>query len=294
MVYTGRAGADFLLIDLHTHTNESDGTYSPGQLVEEAVATGLEALAITDHDTIAGYDAAEPLARAAGLDLICGIEISTRFHGRSVHLLGYFVHQPPTPEFREWLLALQKSRRDRNVRLIERLRSLGVDISLQEVQAKGRTMTGRPHFARVLMEKGYVKNIDQAFDEYLDESAKGYVERQEVAMHEGIERVVKAGGIASLAHPIRVGRRGIRDGHEELERWVEDMRGMGMRAIEVFHSDHRPADVERFQELARRLELAVTGGSDFHGANKPRIQLGRGLQGNLNVPAWVLERLRAM
>jgi hypothetical protein len=103
------------------------------------------------------------------------------------------VHQPPTSDFREWLLALQNSRRDRNVRLIERLRSLGVDISLQEVEAKGRTMTGRPHFARVLLEKGYVQTIDQAFDEYLDESAKGYVERKEVGMHEGIERVVRGG-----------------------------------------------------------------------------------------------------
>ena len=255
---------------------------------------GLEALGITDHDTLAGYDRAEPLARAARLDLVCGIEISTRFHGRSVHLLGYFVNEPPTTDFREWLLALQNSRRDRNVRLIERLRSLGVDISLEEVEAKGRTMTGRPHFARVLVEKGYVTNVEQAFDEYLDESAKGYVERREVPMHEGIERVVKGGGIASLAHPVRVGRRSSMDGHRHLETWVVEMRDMGMRAIEAFHSDHRPADVECFLDLARRLDLAVTGGSDFHGANKARIQLGHGFEGNLNIPAWVLEHLRAM
>src|SRR5579864_4039903 len=99
---------------------------------------GLEALAITDHDTLAGYDTAEPVARAAGLDLVCGIEISTRFHGRSVHLLGYFVHEPAAAAFREWLLGLQKSRRDRNSRLIDRLRSLGVDISIEEVEAHGR------------------------------------------------------------------------------------------------------------------------------------------------------------
>ena len=258
------------------------------------MAAGLEALAITDHDTLAGYDRAEPLARAAGLDLVCGIEISTRFHDRSVHLLGYFVNQPPTAEFREWLLALQKSRRERNIRLIDRLRSLGVDISLEEVEAKGHSMTGRPHFARVLVEKGYVDDAEQAFEEYLDESAKGYVQRQEVAMHEGIERVVKAGGVASLAHPIRVGKRGSRAGHEELEAWVVEMRDMGLGAIEVFHSDHRPADVERYLDMAQRLNLAPTGGSDFHGANKPRIQLGRGFEGNLNVPRSVLDRLRAM
>ena len=113
-------------------------------------------------------------------------------------------------------------------------------------------------------------------------------------MHEGIERVVKAGGVASLAHPIRVGKRGWRAGHEELEAWVVEMREMGLGAIEVFHSDHRPADVERYLDMARRLNLAMTGGSDFHGANKPRIQLGRGFEGNLNVPRSVLDRLRAM
>jgi predicted metal-dependent phosphoesterase TrpH len=247
--------------------------------VNAAVSAGLEALAITDHDTLAAYDGAEPVARAAGLDLICGIELSTRFHGRSVHLLGYFVNAPPAREFREWLLGLQEWRRDRNRRLIDRLRSLGVEISLEEVQAKGRSMTGRPHFAKVLIEKGYVQ-------------------REEVPIHEGIERVKKAGGITSLAHPIRVSRRIERgDGHtkhDDLDQWVAELRDMGLGALEVFHSDHRPPDVTRFLDMARRFELAVTGGSDFHGANKPRIELGLGFEGNLNVPRSVLDRLRAM
>lgn len=257
---------------------------------------GLEALAITDHDTLAGYDSAEPVARAAGLDLICGIELSTRFHGRAVHLLGYFVHSPPAREFREWLRALQESRRDRNRRLVDRLRSLGVEISLEEVQAKGRSLTGRPHFAKVLVEKGYVATIEDAFEQYLDESARGYVQREEVPIHEAIERVKKAGGITSMAHPIRVSRRIERgDGaHGELDQWVAEMREMGLSAIEVFHSDHRPPDVARFLDMARRLNLAVTGGSDFHGANKPLIELGRGFEGNLNVPRSVLDRLRAI
>ena len=262
--------------------------------MEAAVHAGLEALAISDHDTLAGYDRAEPVARAAGLDLVCGIEISTRFHGRSVHLLGYFVHEPPAAAFREWLLGLQKSRRDRNSRLIDRLRSLGVDISLEEVETKGRSMTGRPHFARLLVEKGYVNDYEQAFEEYLDESAKGYVERQEVEMHEGIERVQAAGGVPSLAHPIRVGRGAARAGHDELEGWVVEMREMGLRALEVFHSDHRPADVVRYLNLARRLDLAATGGSDFHGANKPRVELGTGFEHNLDIPRAVLDHLRAL
>jgi 3',5'-nucleoside bisphosphate phosphatase len=258
--------------------------------VEAAVSANLEALAITDHDTLAGYDRAEPLARAAGLDLVCGIEISTRFHSRPVHLLGYFVHEPPAAGFRDWLLALQTSRRERNLRLVDRLRSLGVDLSLEEVEAKGRSITGRPHFARVLVEKGYVANQEAAFREYLAESAKGYVERREIPMREGIERVTAAGGLPSLAHPIRVATKVERG----LEEWLVEMRAMGLRAIEAFHSDHRPEDVARYLDLAARLDLGVTGGSDFHGANKPRIELGRGFQANLNIPRSVLDRLRSM
>jgi predicted metal-dependent phosphoesterase TrpH len=266
-------------------------------LVDAAVSAKLEALAITDHDTLAGYDRAEPLARAADLDLVCGIEISTRFHARPVHLLGYFVHEPPAAAFRQWLLALQKSRRERNLRLIERLRSLGVDISIEEVEAKGRSITGRPHFARVLVAKGYVANQEEAFRQYLAESAKGYVERREVPMREGLERVAAAGGVPSLAHPIRLSAKaehGSKNSAEGLEEWLVEMREMGLRAIEAFHSDHRPEDVARYLDLARRLDLAVTGGSDFHGANKPRIELGRGFQGNLDIPRSVLDRLRSM
>lgn len=269
-------------------------------MVEAAVSAGLEALAITDHDTLEGYNRAAPVAREVALDLVCGIEMSTKFHGRSVHLLGYFFHGPPTEEFREWVLWLQRSRRDRNLRMIDRLSSLGVEISIEEVEAKGRSLAGRPHFARVLVEKGYVSNTEQAFRDYLDESAKGYVQRQEVALHEGIERLLRAGGVPSLAHPVRIARveRAAHDGdsmeQDRLERWVGEMREMGLVALEAFHSDHRPEDTKRYLDLARRLGLEVTGGSDFHGANKPRIQLGSGFEGNLTVPRWVLDRLRAM
>ena len=143
------------MIDLHSHTNESDGTCTPGELIEEALRVGLEALGITDHDTFAGYDKAAPLAREAGLELICGIELSTKLHGRSVHLLGYFLgDEGPAPEFREWILDMQAARRDRNCRLIARLRDLGIDITLEEVQARSGGLTARPHFAQVMLEKG--------------------------------------------------------------------------------------------------------------------------------------------
>ena len=277
------------MIDLHSHTTESDGTFTPAELVAEAKRVGLEALAVTDHDTLSGYDAAREPARKAELDLVCGIELSTKFRGRSVHLLGYFPNQDPGQEFRAWLGGLQQSRYDRNVRMAQRLRSLGIDITLEEVQAKGRSLTGRPHFARVLVEKGYVSTMQQAFEEYLDESAKGYVERQEADFGESVQRIAASGGVASVAHPIRLPKNGQAPRLEEI---VGEMRDLGLPAIEAYHSDHRPTDVAQYERLAAQYRLALTGGSDFHGANKPNIQLGTGANGNLRVPFEVLKKLR--
>ncbi|MCU1257665.1 MAG: hypothetical protein JWO80_550 [Bryobacterales bacterium] len=278
------------MIDLHSHTTESDGTFTPAELIAEAKRIGLEALAITDHDTLAGYEGARDLAVQAGLDLVCGIELSTKFRGRSVHLLGYFPNREPAPEFREWLGIMQKSRYDRNVRMAERLRSLGVDITFAEAQAKGRSLTGRPHFARVLLEKGYVSSMQQAFDEYLDESAKGYVERQEADFAESVERIRAAGGISSVAHPIRL----LKNDDERLNEMIGGMRDCGLPALEAYHSDHSPADVARYEKFAAHYGMARTGGSDFHGANKPNIQLGTGANNNLHVPLTILTNLRGL
>lgn len=273
------------MIDLHTHTTASDSTVPPATLIREAQALGLEALAITDHDNLAGYD--EALPEAGDLDLIAGIELSTKFGGKSVHLLGYFFAAPPTPEFRQWLRNQQESRKDRNRRLITRLNSLGIDVTLAEVEARGGIQTGRPHFARVLVEKGYVSTPQQAFDEYLDESAKGYVDRDEVQLEEGIDLISRAGGMPVIAHPVRIKR-----DPDELTAAVALMKDMGLQGIEVYHSDHSPANVARFLSMASRFQLHITGGSDYHGAAKPRIRLGTGYDGNLNIPVSVLHQLR--
>ena len=276
------------MIDLHTHTNESDGTYSPFELVDAAVEAGLEALAISDHDTLAGYDQALPRAREKGLDLVCGIELSTKLRGKTVHLLGYFLHEPPADGFRGWLKEMQATRRDRNLRMAERLRSLGVNVTIEEVERRGRSLAGRPHFARIMLEKGYVSTIQQAFDDYLDESAKGYVDRHEPELAYGIRKIADAGGISSIAHPVRLGYHD----PQRLRATVAEMRDAGLSALEVYHSDHRPADVEQYLALTREFELGMTGGSDFHGDAKPNVRLGRGVDGNLNIPRSVLDRMR--
>jgi predicted metal-dependent phosphoesterase TrpH len=281
------------VIDLHSHTNESDGTFSPHELVDLASERGLEALAISDHDTFAGFDQALPLAQERGLDLVCGIELSTRVPGtkvRTVHLLGYFLRQPPAEEFRAWLHELIEGRRDRNQRLISSLHEQGIDIELDEVERLGRTLTGRPHFARVLIQKGYVNSFDEAFRRYLGETAPTYVERFAPYVAVAIQRVLQAGGLPVIAHPIRLG---FRDPGPE-EKFIAGLRDAGLRGIEVFHSDHLPADMERYAKLARKYNLVVSGGSDFHGEVKPQISLGTGYDGNLNIPKSVLDGLRAI
>ncbi len=276
------------MIDLHTHTNESDGSTSPEQLVADAVGVGLEALGICDHDTLSGYHLAEPHARAAGLDLICGIELSTKYRRKSVHLLGYFLSGPPSDGFHSRLKAMQDSRRDRNRRMIERLRGFGIEITSEEVEGRGRRLAGRPHFAALLVEKGYVTTIKQAFDDYLDESAKGYVQRLEPTLDEAIGWILEAGGLPSLAHPVRL----LGKHKEPFEVLLEDMCALGLGGIEVYHHDHSPSDSEFFLSMAKRFGLAVTGGSDFHGENKPGVKLGHSNRGTVEISREVLDRLR--
>jgi len=262
-----------------------------------AEAEGLQALAIADHDTLAGYDAACEMAAECGVELICAVELSTRPNEqreagkreRSVHVLGYWLSSPPTAEFRCYLETQQASRRQRNVDLVAKLRQLGVSITIEDAEVYGRNQVGRPHFARVLCDKGYVSCMQEAFDVYLADEAKAAVDRDEPTLDEGIRRIKEGGGMASLAHPVRLPQRGA-----DLERLVERLIGAGLEGIEVFHSEHSAADCAEFAGIARRFGLIPTGGSDFHGDNKPGIQLGRGIDNNLSLTYDFLEEMREM
>jgi len=283
------------LIDLHIHTTASDGTWTPGQVVTTAKHIGLDAISITDHDTFAGYEEARPLAAREGVQLICGIELSTKLHpaggtGRpkTVHLLGYFL-RPPGAVLLDWVKLQQQIRHERNVELAARLAELGVPVAMEEVRERGRTMAGRPHFASLMVEKGYVSTLQEAFDKYLDEKGAAYVDKHDPSLAEGIRQIREAGGIPSLAHPIRLNRFG--NDEEDL---IRQMAKMGLQAIEAWHADHTPRHRDRYEFLAQRYRLAVTGGSDFHGDNKPGVELGTGKGKNVAVPRKVLERLRSL
>jgi predicted metal-dependent phosphoesterase TrpH len=273
------------MVDLHSHTNESDGSLAPGQLVREALRAGITTLAITDHDTFAGYDEARALAASDGLELICGVELSTKLRSHAVHVLGYFLRDDSLTEFRAWVLGLQASRHERNIRLATRLQELGIDVTLEEAAALGRGMTGRPHFAQVMVKKRYVANVQQAFTEYLGDCAPAYVSRHEPDFAEAVGKIRSAGGIASLAHPVRL--------KEDVAAVVPGLRDLGLNAIEAYHSDHSVEQTAFYLSLAKRYGLLVTGGSDFHGpAVKPGIELGTGRNGNLAIPGDVIEALK--
>ena len=281
------------VIDLHSHTNASDGTLTPAELVALATTKNLSSLAITDHDTFEGYEIAVPLAKASGLDLVRGIELNSRLlvegssQPRFVHILVYFPSHQPSESFQNWLAEQRADRRSRNAKLAKALQDRGVDITLQEVEARGRTLAGRPHFARILVEKGYVTNFEDAFHKYLGEDAPSYVERDSNTTEEVIDLARQGGGIPVVAHPIRIGlARAVE--HDVLARFKQ----AGLVGLEVYHSDHPPALQQYYRVLADELDLLPTGGSDFHGAVKPDIELGTGRAHNLRVPADFLEGLR--
>jgi predicted metal-dependent phosphoesterase TrpH len=279
------------------HTDRSDGSVAPRELLRQAAALGIEVIAITDHDTLAGYDEACNEAVTSGVELICAVELSTRPNWQtsggaresSVHLLGYFISSPPTAEFRNWLEHQQASRRQRNIDLIEKLHGLGVDITLQDAEVYGRNQVGRPHFARVLCEKGYVSSRQEAFDVYLADNAQAAVEREEPSLEEGIKRIRSGGGFAALAHPVRLMRP-----DRNLRLLITELIGFGLEGIEVHHSEHTPADAALFLDLARSFDLIQTGGSDFHGENKPAVCLGTGIDRNVCLGYDLLEQIRAM
>jgi predicted metal-dependent phosphoesterase TrpH len=258
-------------IDLHCHSTASDGTLSPAEVVRLAVDRGLSALALTDHDTIAGIAEAAAEAARLHLDFLPGIEISAEFpQPATMHLLGYGI-DPASPVLGDLTKKLLAGRDDRNPRIIAKLAELGVAITMEEVEAKaGGNVVGRPHIAAVLLEKGYVSSVKQAFDKYLAPGGLAYFDKERLSPKGAIEKIIASGGIAVLAHPAQ-----LRTGNDaQLERIIKDLVDLGLGGLEVIHSDHDDKMIAKYEALADRFGLLKTGGSDFHGSNKRNIDLG--------------------
>lgn len=266
------------LIDLHVHSNCSDGTYTPEELVAYALEKGLKAFALTDHDTTAGIARAQRAASGTGLELIPGIELSTEYKGKDIHILGLGIN-PENAYFQDQLLRFQNARDLRNEKMIEKLREHGIDITLEQMRTCfPDSVWTRAHFARYLFDHGYVKEMWDAFDLYLGDHAPCFIPREKVTPFQAVQLIHEGGGYAVLAHPLLY-----RLGEEPLNLLVKTLTGCGLDGIEAIYSTNRFSDEADMRQLARCYGLAITGGSDFHGSNKPSIDLGCG-KGNLRIP----------
>lgn len=274
------------LIDLHTHSTASDGTLSPAELVALAADRGLAALALTDHDTLAGLPEARAAGREHGIEVIPGVELSVADGDRSVHLLGLFLPERPGP-LAEALAYLRERRHSRNRRILDKLRELGIPIEYESVTALAQGAVGRPHIAQVLVSIGAVTSFKEAFTRYLGLYGRAYVPKDKLPFERAVRLIHDEGGLAALAHPYILGLAG-----PALAATVERYRDAGLDAIEAFYTEHSQAQTLEYLALARRFGLGVTGGSDFHGAAKPDVDIGRG-HGNLKVDISVLDSLRA-
>lgn len=258
------------MIDLHVHTTASDGTLSPTAVVRLAARRGITALAITDHDTVEGVDEAIAAGAAEGVEVIPGVEMSAQWKRGIFHILGYFV-RTDCPRLAKALERLKHGREERTHKILANLRDLDVHVSADEVNAEaGGGVTGRPHIARVLAFKRYVSTVQEAFDQYLRRGRPAYVEKEKLDPIEILHLITDAGGLPVIAHPYTL----VEDGLTALEVIIQDLLPHGLEGIEAFCPKHTPEQVARFLDYAERYDLVVTGGTDFHGANKPDMELG--------------------
>ncbi len=274
-------------VDLHVHTTHSDGSSTPAEVVRLARQAGVTALAITDHDIATGLAEATATGLQYGIEVIPGIEISSMYGNSELHMLGYFLDHRQT-ELNERLAVLRQSRHRRNPQIIERLQAMGIEITYEEVRAlAGTDSVGRPHIARVLMEKGVVATAKEAFDQFLAEGRPAYVPRLLPSPAEAIQWIKAAKGLAVLAHPTW-----IKTVEGTLSDLVRQLKADGLDGVEVHYSTHTARQTREYLGLAKQLGLLVTGGSDFHGLTKPDIEIGLG-KGALHVPDTLLPPLRA-
>lgn len=275
------------MIDLHTHTTYSDGSRTPAELVAEAAAAGLSAVAITDHDTVDGLAEALATGERLGIAVVPGVEINLEHERLTMDLLGYFIAGTPSDQLKATLVELRSYRDERNTRILARLAELGMPLDAAELASSAENgAIGRPHIGEALRRRGYVGSISEAFELYLRRGAPAWVDRRRLALGAALRLLRASGGVPVLAHPgiIRTDRAG-------LERVVREAARAGLAGIECFHPRHDAADVAACLRLAQNHDLVVTGGSDYHGAVKPGVRLGIGAGGQ-PIPDRVLSELR--
>ena len=276
-------------IDLHTHTTYSDGSASVDQLIGFAASMRARAVSITDHDTVAGVGEARAVADRLGVEFIAGVEISADYSPGTMHILGYCFDEQSVALAAK-LDELRVARERRNPQIADRLRSIGFDITYDEVAVlAGNKVVGRPHFARVMIDKGYASSVQDAFDRFLKKGAPAYVEKSRLSTADAITLIQAAGGVAVLAHPYQLKLAS----YEQVDDLVGQLAELGLDGIEAIYSRHSEIERAKYSEIAKRHHLLITGGSDYHGSYKPDINIVTGL-GDLEVPYELLTEIKAL
>jgi predicted metal-dependent phosphoesterase TrpH len=274
------------MIDLHVHTDASDGSLTPTEVVKLAKEAKLEAVGITDHENVGGTGEFLEACSAAGIEGISGVEIGVNYGAATMHLLGYFV-DPGAVSLEKLLHKVRSERERRAEQVIERLSKISMDLDIDDVrQEAAGAAPGRPHIAIAMKKKGQVASIEEAFARYLKRGGSAYVERYKPDFEEAILAIGDAGGIGVLAHPIS-----LEMNEDQLYNLMRDLKDRGLSGIEVYHPTQGQQFRESMMEMARKLNLSVTGGSDFHGEVKPEWKIGVGL-GDMSIPYSVLDKLK--
>lgn len=272
-------------IDLHVHSTSSDGTFTPSELVSYGIKKGLKAFALTDHDTTDGIREAQEAACGTRLTVIPGIELSTAWQNKDIHILGLNI-EPENVRFQNRLRDFQQERDKRNMKIIRKMQEQGLQISYREMMNNfPDSIWTRAHFARFLTDTGQVHTIAEAFSRFLGDHAPCFVPREKVTPFQAIGLIHEGGGKAVLAHPLLYHMT-----PEQLEELTALLVKNGLDGIEAIYSSNRGMDETNMRRLARKYNLFITGGSDFHGSNKPSIDMGCG-KGNLKIPAELLKNL---
>ncbi len=276
------------MVDLHVHSSKSDGSYTPLELVDYALEKGLTAFALTDHDTTAGIDEAISYAKGKPLEVIPGVELSTEYEGRDIHIVGLYVNQN-APGFADYIKKFQDSRKLRNEKICEKLKEHGIDITLEELEHEfpGAIIT-RGLYAKYMLKKGYIKSMQEAFDRYIGDHGPCFVAREKITPEQAVGFIKSAGGLSILAHPplYRMSR-------AKLEILVGRLKAAGLDGIEAKYTTYSSTEEREMKEIAAKFDLAISGGSDFHGTTKPKTDLGIGY-GNLYIHESVLSHLKSL
>ena len=273
-------------IDLHTHSTASDGSCTPTEVMEAAVNAGLAAVALTDHDTMQGVPEAMEAAEKLDIECIPGIELSAVYGDREVHIVGLFL-DPRDSVLAKRLDSFRQIRKQRNLRMIEKMQAAGVDITMEKVRdLEGDAVITRANLARYLVHVGYAVSIKEVFDKYLSPGLPFYVPKTGVTPEDAVRAIRDGGGTAILAHPLLYDFT-----PAQLDTCIELLKNYGLQGIETYYSTYSPADERNMKRLADRHGLLWSGGSDFHGSVKPHIQIGKGM-GYLVIPYDILDKLR--